>query len=454
MYKTGIYARLSVNQDKKCDSITNQIDTAKSYIRKMNQQPDCEKMAVIRKYTDSGYSGSNFQRPGFNSMIEDIKRGIIDCVIVKDMSRLGRNYIESYDYVKTVTKEYNCRIISISENLDTGRDNIDNDSMFLGITGIVNELYAKDVAVKVESAKKILREKGVRCDGRTPYGYNDEECRSVVDLIKRMYGEGESFRDIIKMLHSRGIHTPGDYSRYGHVYVKPSEELKYWNSTVIKRIVGGYSGEKRQRSKDINKERSKSSIPIKCGICNRQLHKSCYYKKSRQTFSYSCSNVHEPVHVNRDIIIKAAMSELNNLMDSEIIEEVISYCKEENEKRFYKTIRNKENNLEYLKRMNVENYCKYRRGLIEKEQFEEIRHETDRRCREEEQMIEKIKAYKNKTEESINREKIFFYNLKKSDTDKLFDYEEKILRFLESLIEKVEVNPQGKVNIIYKMSLK
>ena len=218
-YKVGIYIRLSKEDEEKekyseSESIGNQRALLMQYIKE-------NKLNFIAEYVDDGISGTSFDRPGFNKMIEDIEKGKINMVITKDLSRLGRNYVQSGYYTETYFPEHNVRYIAILDNIDTAIDSANND--IAPFKSILNEMYAKDTSKKINSVLQSKRKQGEYL-GTAPYGYKkdpenkyhliiDEEAAKVVKLIFEKYLEGYGTMQIADYLSEQKIPIPSDYNK-------------------------------------------------------------------------------------------------------------------------------------------------------------------------------------------------------------------------------------------------
>ena len=218
-YKVGIYIRLSKEDEEKekyseSESIQNQRALLMQYIKE-------NKLNFIAEYVDDGISGTSFDRPGFNKMIEDIENGKINMVITKDLSRLGRNYVKSGYYTETYFPEHNVRYIAILDNIDTAIDSANND--IAPFKSILNEMYAKDTSKKINSVLQSKRKQGEYL-GTAPYGYKkdpenkyhliiDEEAAKVVKLIFEKYLEGYGTMQIADYLSEQKIPIPSDYNK-------------------------------------------------------------------------------------------------------------------------------------------------------------------------------------------------------------------------------------------------
>ena len=218
-YKVGIYIRLSKEDEEKekyseSESIQNQRTLLMQYIKE-------NKLNYIQEYVDDGVSGTSFDRPAFNKMIEDIEQGKINMVITKDLSRLGRNYVQSGYYTETYFPEHNVRYIAILDNIDTALDSANND--IAPFKSILNEMYAKDTSKKINSVLQSKRNNGEYL-GTAPYGYRkdpenkyhlviDDEPAEVVRTIFRMFLEGYGTMQIADFLSKQKIPIPSDYNK-------------------------------------------------------------------------------------------------------------------------------------------------------------------------------------------------------------------------------------------------
>lgn len=240
IYDTGIYGRLSVESNsEKDESVENQIMIGKSYISEHSD------LKLVNCYTDIGKSGTQFNRPGFENMMRDIREGKINCVIVKDFSRFGRNYIETGNYIEKIFPFLGVRFISVSDQYDSLAPADQNQSFSMHFKNIANELYAKDVAAKVSVAKKIKIENREFLGSLPPYGYRVEKIdgrRSLVtealssDVVKKiyeMYDGGSTLVGIVKWLYEKKIHTPGGLKKYKRVYWKEGDKLSQWERGTV-----------------------------------------------------------------------------------------------------------------------------------------------------------------------------------------------------------------------------
>lgn len=243
-FYVGVYARLSVEgANRKNESIDTQISMAKQYLK---EHPEME---LYDCYTDLGKTGTNFKREGFERMMQDVRKKRIDCVIVKDLSRFGRNYIETGNYIQKIFPFMGVRFIALADGIDTFGTNSGTDGMACSLKNLVNEMYARDISEKVKSSKRTSQEQGSYTGGIPPYGYQAEwiegkkrllvcpETSGIVKDIYEMYLSGKNMRQIARELYERGIHRPGIYKKTGHVYQQEGEVLEQWGTAAVKFIL-------------------------------------------------------------------------------------------------------------------------------------------------------------------------------------------------------------------------
>ena len=245
IFNVAIYIRLSVENNGKedADSLENQRTYLAEYIAK---HPE---FVVVDEYIDNGYSGTNFERPSFERMMTDITSGKVDCVIVKDFSRLGRNFAETGNYIERVFPFLGVRFISVNDNYDSASAN-DNEEFVARIKNLVNEVYAKDISKKLCSTMKSKRVRGEYIGNYAPYGYLkdpsnhnhlivDPEIAPVVLLIFQLRADGMGMSAICNYLNDRDYPSPGRLRFERGIITnnnKKGSELP-WHRRVLKDIL-------------------------------------------------------------------------------------------------------------------------------------------------------------------------------------------------------------------------
>ncbi|WP_029200871.1 recombinase family protein [Oribacterium sp. NK2B42] len=242
IYSVGIYARLSVDgTDRKNESIDNQLELCREYVRSH------EDMEVFDCYSDLGKTGTNFQRDDFERLMADVRMRKVDCIVVKDLSRFGRNHLEMGNYLGKIFPFLGVRFIAVNDNFD----NMDGDPETLGVQlkNLVNELYAKDIAVKIRSSRVKQFERGSFSGCHPVYGYDvmkegnrrvlvvNEEAAVVVRELFDRFLRGEGYVEMIEWLYAEKIHRPSDYRKYGHVHQRDGEELHNWHKATLNQIL-------------------------------------------------------------------------------------------------------------------------------------------------------------------------------------------------------------------------
>lgn len=233
-YNVGIYCRLSKDDDLRGGE-SSSISTQKIMLEKFVKDSG---WAVYDLYIDDGYSGTNFQRPDFQRMIEDVENSKIDMVVVKDLSRLGRNYILTGQYTEIFFPNRNVRFIA----LDDGVDTIKSDNDIAPFRNILNELYAKDISKKVRSAVRAKKQKGDFLSNYAPYGYQkdpknknhlivEESGAEVVRQIFEMARNDMGSKKICKVLNDEGVLTPINHRRK-LLYGTPPKMAR-WNAESV-----------------------------------------------------------------------------------------------------------------------------------------------------------------------------------------------------------------------------
>ncbi len=242
VFKTVTYARLSVDSAvSESDSITSQQMLMRDYIKGRDE------FFLIREYKDDGISGTRFDRQAFDSLLGEVRKGNINCIIVKDFSRFGRDHIEVGNYLEKVFPFLGVRFISVNDGYDSfDRDSADKKLAVI-LKNLVNEYIAKDTSVKVASSYVTKQENGEYDGGRAPYGYafaDERKTRFVVDersagVIKDIFAwtmQGDSTLAIVKRLTEKNINPPKAYQDTGEFYRK-EKERRYWNEFTVAAIL-------------------------------------------------------------------------------------------------------------------------------------------------------------------------------------------------------------------------
>ena len=275
IYLVGIYCRLSKDDgtDNESASIATQKSILTDYVKKQGWH-------IAKTYVDDGYSGTNFQRPSFQNMIKDIESGLINCVITKDLSRLGRNYLDCGLYLEVFFPEHNVRYIAVNDGVDTLNKSAMDITPF---RNILNEMYAADISVKIKSAYRARFQQGKFMGTTAPYGYIkdpadhnhlliDDKVAHVVKEIFDLALKGNGVAKICRHLNKQHILRPAAYAaERGETgferHFEGNEDKRYiWSGNSVRSILrspiyaGNLVGYKRIAANMKSKKRS-SKLP-------------------------------------------------------------------------------------------------------------------------------------------------------------------------------------------------
>ena len=241
-YIAGLYLRLSQEDERQGESVS--IDNQRSMLRKYAEEHGFE---IHDEYIDDGVSGTTFDRPDVQRLLDDAKTGVINTIIVKDLSRFGRNYIEVGQYVDYVFPAFGIRFIAIQDNVDT--ENRDSNAMeMMPIMNVFNEWHAANTSKKIRAVLKANAREGKYHARKAPYGYVksdnekktpivDEEAAAVVKRIFEMRASGLSPHKIADILNAEGILNPSRYSMEKYGIVGRKENVGLWSFCAVNTIL-------------------------------------------------------------------------------------------------------------------------------------------------------------------------------------------------------------------------
>lgn len=286
-FRVGLYIRLSREDGDKeeSSSVTNQREILKRYV---SEQPN---FFIVKEYVDDGWTGANFDRPKFKEMIADIEAGIIDTVITKDLSRLGRERLGVGHYTEIYFPEHNVRYIALLDNIDTYFDAGMND--MAPFKGVINDMYVRDISKKIRSSLIERKKAGNFLGVTAPYGYqkdpnnkfhliiNEKEAK-VVKRVFRLYLEGNGLTRIAQILTKDGIPVPGESRDIGKT--RRTALYSSWKQTTIRRILDNrvYLGELVQfKRRKINyKSKRRITVPEEERYICRGTHETIIDEES------------------------------------------------------------------------------------------------------------------------------------------------------------------------------
>ncbi len=227
------------------NSIGNQRELIRAFI---HEQQDMELYDI---YVDDGFSGSNFDRPEFKRMISDIEAGRANCVIVKDLSRFGRDYIESGRYIQKIFPKLGVRFIALTDRYDSAQADTSESGIILPVKNFINDSYCRDISTKVKSQFEVKRKNGECISPFAPYGYQKAENNKnylvpdeyAADIVRKIYAwkiEGMAVSAIAEKLNALGILSPKEYKKSLGINYKggfTSSKGSHWSNSTVKRIL-------------------------------------------------------------------------------------------------------------------------------------------------------------------------------------------------------------------------
>lgn len=289
-YKVGIYCRLSVDDASNSAKAKNYIPGDESTSIE-NQHEILSKFVMlngwieVKTYRDDGYSGGNFQRPGFLEMLEDARHGLINLILVKDLSRLGRDFVEVGRYTDVIFPSLGCRFVSVLDCLDSEGDNTD----MLHFRSLMNDYHLKDLSGKIKSVLYSKKKSGQYLTAYAPYGYRksdedkhrlmvDEEAAAVVREIYRMRYSGMAYGKIAAALNKKGILSPRWYWELHYGKKGICKYSKLWTYATVKNILNDtvYLGIVTQNRTGTRSYKDKTMIqkPEMEWICHEDAHEA------------------------------------------------------------------------------------------------------------------------------------------------------------------------------------
>lgn len=302
IYNVGIYARLSIEDNVTGgDSIENQVAMLKNYIKKN------EELTFKKTYIDNGFSGTNFDRDDFNKLLGDVKKDVINTILVKDLSRFGRNYIESGHYIEKVFPNIGVRFIAVNDNFDSLNIK-DNQDLEIALKSIINDSYAKDISKKICTALDAKKKNGKFLGKYAPYGYKkstdnryvleiNDETKNVVKMIFNLRINGMGVTAIAHKLNNLNIP-----SQYKYLWLnglrgsKDIEEKALWRGSSVKSLL----------------ENSNYIGAIICRQYDSALYKGRQNNKKKLEHVNLIKNTHAPI-IDEEIFYKVqSMNKKNN----------------------------------------------------------------------------------------------------------------------------------------------
>ena len=524
-YCVGIYSRLSVDHnDRKAESIENQIEIIRQYIAEENNRiKNGRKLTVHDIYIDRGISGTSFQREGFDRLMDDVRNRVVDCIIVKDLSRFGRDYVETGNYIEKILPFLGVRFIAVADGFDSMAEDVAERKLTMNLKNLVNDMYAKDISKRVTTARKLAAESGGYIGSTPPYGYQTrktdgvrrlvvhEESAAVVRFLYDGIAKGMTPGQLSSVLYERKIHRISDYNRCGHVFCRGNEILHQWNPEVIRGLLSNsvYMGKLVQRKhqsllkeggegtcetdrehwiivenshepvvsqelfdqvKQIltrkKKEDTGNRPPenhenifrnvLYCGKCGGKMHAVSHKNQAngKRSYSYECRRAHyidgrkcEKNHIREETVERYVAEQIKGILKGQKItsKKLVSLNRKECEKAVAIYEEEIDQLLQEHQRLAAkagEMYRQYKEGRItdlEYAAFRDNRAEHDSFC---EKRIKELKRKIRKSEIRMEEENKFLRSLQSARGHKKPN-----VHLVDSLIERIDVFPEGKLEI-------
>ncbi len=246
-YRASIYLRLSREDGDKIESnsISNQRDLIHNFLANK------EDIEVVSERVDDGFSGATFERPSLKAMLEDVEKGNINCLVFKDLSRFGRNFVEVCRYLDEIFPKLGVRVISINENYDSVNGRSNSDNIMLPFLSLINDSFCRDISIKVRSGLEVKRKKGDYIGSFALYGYFkhpqdkhklivDDYAADIVRSIFSLKLEGYSQQSIANKLNENGVLSPMEYKRFCGMNYQTGfgvNSKALWSAVAVGRIL-------------------------------------------------------------------------------------------------------------------------------------------------------------------------------------------------------------------------
>ena len=440
IWRTAAYLRLSREDGDKVesDSIANQHKQLEQYLA---EHPELE---LADYYADDGYTGTNFDRPAFRRMEADISQGKVNCVLVKDLSRFGRDYIEMGRYLEKVFPALGVRFIAVNDHVDSERGRYD---MLLPMKNLFNTQYARDISDKVRSAIHTKQQRGEFVGAFASYGYRkdpdnhnhlliDPPAAQVVQRIFDLFERGDGKVRIAKQLNAEGVPSPSEYKRLSGERYHNGRRLgqtTYWTYATVHRILQNqmYAGDMEQgralrptmhgkakqkaradwtvvphtheaiidraqwervqellgkRTRQLNFEQNQSPFAgfLRCGDCGRAMVKT----RSAGGIYYSCGSykrygptVCSKHSISHKVLEKIVLEDLNRIIAAVQDWKKLADERAECPRRNFQAEQSRlEISLERIRERKKRSYEDYQDGLLGREDY--LRYREDYECQE------------------------------------------------------------------------
>lgn len=490
VYVAGIYARLSVDhQDGKEASIETQIEMGKTFLESHKE------ILLYDCYSDLGATGTNFWRSDFERLMQDVREGKINCVIVKDFSRFGRNYIEMGNFVEKIFPFLGVRFISITDQYDSEKQMDCSEALSVHLKNIANELYARDAAKKVTVSKWIKMQQGEYLGRIPPYGFQIQKTEGkrmlvreavtseIVREIFSRFASGETIVSIVRWLYGKKVHRPGDYRIYKTVYQQDGQNLRQWGRESVRCLLGNAAHEplvseeifcrvqerlkenrKIQKHRVLRQDLTEDLFReiLYCGVCgykfSRMVTKREDSSNKKRTFvSYGCPNrkrIDEEKCENESVTMLQLQKVLLHLLKKEFllsgmqIKALTDFQKETGEtrkKQIEKARKELQKSTEHIDRKISFYYLEYRNGSISQKQFLESKKKLEEKKEQNQCSLQNLHLKYASVDRLSGRQNQDLHMILKEQSGAWLNTE-----LVQNLIEKIYVYPGKRIEIFWR----
>ena len=467
-YMAGIYARLSVdNHDGKEISIETQIEMAKEYLKSHTE------ITLYDCYSDLGATGTNFQRSDFERLMQDVRDGLINCIIVKDFSRFGRNYIETGNFVEKIFPFLGVRFIAITDQYDSIKQADCNEALSMHLKNIANELYARDIAEKVTASKQAKMKQGEYLGSIPPYGFQIEKIDGKRTLVSEpVTSEGQQLRqwerESIRFLLTNDAYI-GNLVQSGK-HMKEQITAEHTHEPLVSEEVFYRVWERIEENIKIQNRRPLRKDTMEdifrgvlyCGECGHKLsrmvtERKASYKEVKTFVFYSCPNskrIDEEKCENEQITFLQIQKVILHLLKKEFLlsstqmKKLMEFNKEAGEKRkeqIQKAQDELQKSVDGADRKISSYYLEYRNGSISQAQFLETKKKLEEKKEQDRQALRDLHTEYSSIDRMVDKQNQFLRTILKYKS-----YAELNAELVQNLIEKIYVYRGKRVEIIWK----
>lgn len=341
VFETGGYVRLSVDKnDKKTESIENQKQVIEAYVKRHNENPDRKFILKLTSfYEDKGLTGTDFDRKGFEDLINDARSGKINCIIVKDFSRFGRDFLDGCNYIENVLPFLEVRFIAISDQYDSMAHDAAGRRFEVRLKNLINEMYALESSEKVTDVKALSQKRGSFIGSRCPYGYYAAWVNGIRTLfpsgdaaleVQRMYSmylDGASINDILDYLFDKRVNRPKEWLETGKTYAEDDEPIFRWRRGSVQDILRNvvYAGDMAQgkyQCRLYEGQKERKSMNEDEWIVVENTHEALV---SKENFLKASQRVNDELNVQISTASRKPKRERKNAIYENIFADVV-YC--------------------------------------------------------------------------------------------------------------------------------